>query len=197
MRNRTSEKTVSLHIKNMVCDRCIRVVREELEALGLRTKEVKLGEAVVVQDTKPVSMDLIRSVLERNGFGLLDSRRARIVAKIKAAVLNLVRSEPHETGTKIKDSEFIANEVGLDYSYLSTLFSTMEHVTIEKYIILQKIERVKELIKYDELSLKEIAYTMGYSSLAHLSNQFKKVTGMSPTQFKKLKDPPRFPLDSL
>jgi len=181
----------------MVCDRCIRVVREELEGLNLDVRSIRLGEAVVATRRGSIDLQKIRTVLEKNGFELLDDRRARIVERIKSAILQLVRYDQDEGRKAMKDSVYIERHVGLDYNYLSSLFSSTEGVTIEKYIILQRLERVKELLKYDEMSLKEIAYSLGYSSVAHLSNQFKKVTGLTPTQFKRLKDSIRKPLDAV
>jgi AraC family transcriptional regulator len=184
-------------IKNMVCDRCVRVVREELESLGFHVTHVALGEATIVRRRGRNGREEILQALRRNGFDLLDDRKSRIVQNIKTAVIALVRS-PRPAGTRhLKISAVIEREVGLDYHYLSTLFSSMENVTIEKYVILQKIEWVKELLRYDELSLKEIAFQLGYSSLAHLSSQFRKVTGMSARTYKKLKDAHRVPLDNV
>ena len=187
----------TLQIKNMVCDRCVRVVREELEKLKLDVRSIRLGEAVVVPRSGSLDLQEIRSALEKNGFELLDSRRGRIVERIKTSILQLVRYDEEPGRKAVKDSVYIEQHVGLDYNYLSSLFSSTEGVTIEKYIILQRIERVKELLKYDELSLKEIAFSLGYSSVAHLSNQFKKVTGLTPTQFKNMKDSSRIPLDAV
>jgi len=186
-----------LAIKNMVCDRCIRVVREELQALGFDVVQISLGEATIVRRRGHNDMEEIRRALRRNGFDLVDSRNARVVQKIKTAVLSLIRNPRATSDRHLKDSALIERAVGLDYHYLSTLFSTAENMTIEKYIILQRIERVKELLRYDELSLKEIAFQLGYSSLAHLSSQFRKVTGMSARTYKKLRDAQRIPLDSV
>lgn len=174
--------TRTLHIKNMVCDRCIRVVREELQKLGYAVKSITLGEAIIESDA--IDREVIRRMLDENGFELLDDRRQKLVEKIKNAIVKLV----HYTDLKRfhgKISDFISSEVDADYHMLSSLFSSTEGVTIERYVILQKIERVKELMKYDELTLSEIAYKLGYSSVAHLSNQFRQVTGMSPSQYKK------------
>lgn len=192
-----TDKVTTLQIKNMVCDRCVRVVREELEKLKLDVRSIRLGEAVVVPRSGSLDLQEIRSALEKNGFELLDSRRGRIVERIKTSILQLVRYDEEPGRKAVKDSVYIEQHVGLDYNYLSSLFSSTEGVTIEKYIILQRIERVKELLKYDELSLKEIAFSLGYSSVAHLSNQFKKVTGLTPTQFKNMKDSSRIPLDAV
>jgi AraC-like DNA-binding protein len=181
----------------MVCDRCIRVVREELERLGLDVRTIRLGEAVVRWPAGAVDKEAIRRTLEANGFELLDDRRSRLVEKTRQVILQIARGEREHRRRGWKDSAIIEREVGLDYRYLSTLFSSLQGITIEQYIILQRIERVKELLRYDELSLKEIAFSLGYSSIAHLSNQFKNVTGLTPTQFKKLAESTRVPLDAV
>jgi AraC family transcriptional regulator len=179
----------------MVCDRCIKVVREELEKLSLDVRSIKLGEATVAARKGQPDIEAIRVVLRKNGFELIDDKRVRIVEKIKNAIITLIHHAGEQDTSKIKDSVYISQKVGKDYHYLSMLFSSMEGITIEKYIILQKIERVKELLKYDELTLSEIAYKMGYSSVAHLSNQFKKVTGLSASQYKLLQENDRKPID--
>jgi AraC family transcriptional regulator len=197
VKKRPSQRFQTIAIKNMVCERCIRVVREELEILGFEVRSVALGQATIVRRRGRATMEHIRQMLRRNGFDLLDDRRSRIIQKIKTAVLILVRTQHDDQDEHVKDSVAIERAVGLNYRSLSTLFSSTEGITIERYTILQKIERVKELLRYDELSLKEIAYQLGYSSLAHLSNQFKKVTGMSARTYKKLNDAQRIPLDSV
>ncbi len=186
-----------LHIKNMVCPRCIRVVREELEKLGHDVRSVVLGEAVISGEAEDGALEKIRDVLEHSGFELIQDKRVRIIEAIKHAVLKLVYNDHEQTPITVKDSTFIAHETGYDYHYLTTLFSSIENVTIEQYIILQKIEYVKEQLKYGELTLSEIAYRMGYSSVSHVSNQFKKVTGMSPTQFKSLGGSHRHHIDDV
>jgi AraC-like DNA-binding protein len=180
-----------LAIKNMVCARCVRVVKEELEKLGLEVKSVELGEAIVSGD---VSVSQIRQTLAQAGFELLEDKKARQVEQIKNFIIQLIQ-EPETRN--LNYSNQIAEHLGKDYHYLSQLFSSSENVTIEKYIILQKIERVKEWLVYDELSLSEMAYKLGYSSVAHLSNQFKQVTGFTPTAFKKLKSHNRTALDEV
>ncbi len=187
--------TVTLHIKNMVCDRCVRVVKEELEKLGLDVHNVVLGEAVVASRKVEPDRAHIRQVLRENGFDLLDSRNAQLVERIKTAIVKLVHYNHDEVTLKLKQSEYIARELGMDYPYLSSLFSSIEGITIEKYIILQKIERVKELLKYEELTLSEIADKLSYSSVQHLSNQFKQVTGFTPREFKNLTGDVRTSLD--
>jgi AraC-like DNA-binding protein len=190
----TFMNTTKLHIKNMVCARCIRVVEEELLKAGINVHNVRLGEAEAVLKSEG-ELEIIRKILKENGFDLADSRRAQIIEKIK----NIVVAQIHHNDNveKINFSELLANELALDYHYISTLFSQQEGMTIEKYIILQRIERVKELLKYDELSLSEIAFKTGYSSVAHLSNQFKKVTGLSATEYKKLRENDRTALDEI
>ncbi|MBI3586106.1 MAG: helix-turn-helix transcriptional regulator [Ignavibacteriales bacterium] len=181
----------------MVCDRCIKVVREELQHLGLDMRSVTLGEAIVSATKGELDVKKIRETLEANGFELLDNKQSQIVERIKNAIIRLVHYNHDEKELKLNYSEYISKELGLEYHYLSSLFSSTEGITIEKFIILQKIERVKELLKYDELTLSEIAYKMGYSSVPHLSNQFKQVTGFSPSHFKHLKTESRKPLDKV
>ena len=188
-----NQDTHTLNIKNMVCGRCIRVVKEELEKLGLDVRSVRLGEAVVSGD---FDNDRIKETLRNSGFDLIEDRKIKIIEKIKNIIINLIRNNSSKD-LDINFSESISKEVGLDYHYLSTIFSAQEGITIEKYIIYQKIEYVKELLKYEELTLNEIAYQLGYSSVQHLSNQFKKVTGMSASQYKQLKNPQRTPLDQI
>ena len=187
--------TTTLHVRNMVCGRCIKVVREELEELGLDVRSISLGEVVVAGRVEGARLQSVQEALEQNGFELIEDRRKKTIEKIKLAVLKLVRSEALETEFKGKYSEYISREIGQNYSSLSALFSSSESVTIEHYIIMQKIERVKELLKYGELTLSEISYALGYSSVQHLSNQFRKVTGLTPSQFKKLVGNTRKPLD--
>lgn len=189
--------TRTLVIKNMVCDRCIRVVKEELQNLGFDVRSIQLGEAVVDLSASGPGNDRIRTALARQGFELLDDRQAQNIERIRLAVLKLVRQYDPGRPRKEKDSEFIARETGLDYHKLTTLYSSTQGITIEKYIILQRIEYVKELLRYDELTLSEIAYRLGYSSVSHLSNQFKKTTGLSATEYRNLKISSRKPLDQI
>jgi AraC family transcriptional regulator len=185
-----------LHIKNMVCPRCIRVVRDELEKLDLTVRQIELGE-VEIENTVPKHiMETIKSVMETNGFELLEDQKRKTVEKIKIAVLDLIYNTSGDT-TRRTLSSYLSKKIGMDYNYLSSLFSSIENITIEKYFILQKIERVKELLKYEELTLSEIAYRLNYSSTQHLSNQFKQVTGLSPSQFKKMVKNTRKPIDKI
>jgi AraC-like DNA-binding protein len=187
--------TTKLYIKNMVCPRCIKVVREEFTKLGLDVRNVVLGEVEIGANPQQLPLEKISRVLEENGFELIEDKRVKTIEGIKHAVLKLVQTDYEKNPRRYKDSAFIAGEAGQNYHTLSTLFSSVEGITIEHYIILQKIERVKELLKYDEMTLSEIAYTMGYSSVAHVSNQFKKITGMTPSDFRKLGGAHRHPID--
>ena len=190
-------KRKTLHIKNMVCNRCIKVVREEMEKLNYNVFEIELGEVILTSDKDSYNMDRIRTSLENNGFELIDSRNANIIERVKILIINLIHHNSAKNFSEINLREEIGKEAGLSYQYVSTLFSSMQGITIEKYIIHQKIEKVKELLVYAELTLSEIAYSLGYSSVQHLSNQFKKITGLSPGYFKKLKSKKRKPLDKI
>jgi AraC family transcriptional regulator len=194
---KSSIATTTLYVKNMVCDRCIRVVRDELEALKLDIRSVVLGEVVVAGTARDLPVDRIRKVLEENGFELIEDRRAKTIEQLKLAVLKLVREENKGESRAVKQSEYLSRELGLDYHYLSKLFSSVENITLEHYVILQRIELAKELLKYGELTLSEIAYRLGYSSVQHLSNQFKSVTGFTPTAFKKQTSNVRRPIDKV
>ncbi len=188
-------ESTTLHIKNMVCDRCIRVVREELEDLDLTVVEMQLGRAVVMTPEAGLDLDEVNRTLEADGFELLQDHQTQLVERIKTTILDLVHSGDLEE-LHFKYSYYISQKVGRSYSYLSTLFSQVENLTIEKYLILQKIEKTKELLIYDELTLSEIAYRLGYSSPQHLSGQFKAVTGLTPTAFRRGKGK-RHPLDQV
>ena len=192
-----STDTVTILIKNMVCSRCIKVVGDEFRKLGLDVKNISLGEVIINGSKDKLPWDKIKSVLEVNGFELIENKSAKTIEKIKLVILELVRSDRSEKTLEENYSEYIVEKVGYEYHYLSSLFSSVENITIEQYIILQKIERAKELLRYGELTLSEIAYSLGYSSVQHLSNQFKKVTGMTASQFKNITDNIRKPLDQL
>lgn len=188
--------TTKLYIKNMVCDRCKRVVAEELDSLGYKVLHVGLGEAEIATDGPQIDLDKIKQVMTDNGFELIDDRKTKLVEQIKLAIIELVHKQG-EADLHINTSNYLAERLGQEYHHLSALFSSLEGITIEKYLILQRIERVKELLVYNELSLKEIAYQLGYSSVAHLSNQFKKVTGLTPTHFREVKEEKRKTIDKV
>lgn len=179
----------------MVCNRCIMVVKTELEKTGLEVMSISLGEVQLKE--KKLTKDLltrVRELLSNLGFELIDDKKSKLIEQLKNLVVELVHySEP----LKIKHSAFLSQKLNHDYTYLSKLFSEVEGITIELYIIKQKIERVKELLVYNELSLSEIADIMGYSSVAHLSAQFKKITGLTPSFYKNLDHHNRTPLDKI
>ena len=183
-----------MHIKNMVCSRCQKVVRKELESLGLHPLSVGLGEVTLEEPETQVDHEAVGAALARHGFELLDDKKAQVIHKIKSTVIEAIH---HRETPYANISARIAREVGLDYAYLSSLFSAAEGITLEKYIILQRIERAKELLVYDELSLSQIADKLGYSSVQHLSGQFKKVTNLTPSYYKKLQEHKRRPLDEI
>lgn len=178
-------KSQKMYIKNMVCDRCVRVVRDELQLLGHDVRNVELGEVELGNILKQNEMDIVKTMLLKNGFELIEDKNGKTIEAIKTAIIQLVHHHHDTEPMKLKYSDYIAQYVGKDYQSLSALFSSVENVTIEHYIIKHKIERVKELLKYDDRSLSEIAYELNYSSVQHLSNQFKTITGFTPSQFKK------------
>jgi AraC family transcriptional regulator len=172
----------------MVCNRCIRFVREELTDLGFAVDSVELGKAILREELSTGDTEKIRQVLKENGFELIDDKKSWIINNIKTLIIEYIHYNL---------SDYLAHELGYDYSYLSHLYSSVEGQTIEHYVILQKVEKVKELLVYDELTLNEISYQLGYSSPQHLSQQFKKVTGLTPSHFKKIKENKRNPLDQI
>jgi len=186
---------MKLYIKNMVCDRCKMVVNAELLQLGLHPLTVGLGEIELAESNIDTIKDTLLEKLNSLGFDLIDDKKSRIIEKIKNIIIDLVQNQ--DGSAKINLSNLLAGELHHDYNYLSNLFSEVEGITIEKYFIAQKIEKVKELLVYDELSLSEIAFRLNYSSVAYLSNQFKKVTGFTPSHFREIKDKKRRSLDSL
>jgi len=190
------DSPAKLLIRNMVCNRCIKVVKEELEKLNLDIDSIVLGEVVVRGDYKTLPIYKIKIVLEANGFELIEDKRAKI-EQIKLIILKLVRGNGINKAPEENYSAYLTKETGQEYHYLSTLFSSVENITIEQLVILQKIEFAKELLKYGELTLSEIADKLGYSSVQHLSNQFKKVTGLTASKFKIMTGNRRKPLDKL
>jgi len=179
----------------MVCDRCIMAVRQVFDKMGLNYQNIQLGQAEFKELPAPEQMLKLREQLEAIGFELLDDRKAKIVEQIKTAIVTLIHRNASDFNLKL--SAYLVDKVQMDYHYLSTLFSSVEGITIEKYAILQRIEKAKELLLYNELNLSEIADELGYSSVQHLSQQFKKVTGLTPTHFKELRENKRKPLDKL
>jgi len=182
-------------IKNMVCNRCIMVVQQVFENLGYPPVRISLGEVETANPILYDELDKLRKTLVGYGFELIDDIKSQLIEKIKTVVVQSVHHN-HED-MKVNYSKYIESNLNRDYAYLSSLFSEVEGTTIEKYIINQKIEQVKELLVYDELTLSEIADQMGYSNVAYLSNQFKKVTGLTPSHFKQVKENKRNPLDQI
>lgn len=187
---------MQVHIKNMVCGRCIKVVKEVFEKTGAAVSNVQLGTVTLNKDLEPAQEQLIRRRLEEEGFEWLEEQKAMLVEQIKQLIVELVHYNDLDE-MKENLSGYLSAKLHRDYNYVSNLFSSAENTTIEQYFILQKIEKVKEWLVYDELTISEIAFKLGYSSVAHLSNQFKKITGFTPSAFKKLKDHHRQSLDKL
>jgi AraC-like DNA-binding protein len=171
------------------------LVKEELKKLGLHYTSVELGEAEVLENISVEQHDAFKKVLLKSGLELMDDKKSVLIQKIKNVIIELVHYS--EEPLTINFSEFLSQQLHHDYTYLANLFSEVQGTTIEKFLIAHKIERVKELLVYDELNLTEIAYKMHYSSVAHLSAQFKKVTGLTPSHFKQLKDKRRSMLDDM
>jgi AraC-like DNA-binding protein len=179
----------------MVCDRCKMVVQSELEKLGLNLLLVELGEVEIEENLSVNQKKVMSDRLEAVGFSLLGDKKSQVIEKIKTLIIELVRTKNNDL--RINLSDYLTHHLMQDYGSLSGLFSETEGTTIEKYFINQKIERVKELLVYDELTLSEIAHQLHYSSVAYLSNQFKKVTGLSPTNFKNSSENRRTELDDV
>lgn len=179
----------------MVCNRCIMVVQNELDKLGFDVMNIKLGEVMLAKEPTPEEKSNLDKVLVPLGFEIIDDKKSRIIEQIKNIIIDLVHHQDNDSKTNLSD--VLSSKLHHDYNYLSNLFSEVEGTTIEKYFIAQKIEKVKELLVYDELSLSEIADRMNYSSVAYLSNQFKKVTGLTPSHFKQIREDKRKPLDKV
>jgi len=186
---------MKLFIKNMVCNRCILAVQNLLDENNFQYSSIQLGEIDLKQQPTEKQLILFKESLEKIGFELLDDSKQKIIEKIKTLIIDRVHYEKGDDRYKL--SEFLSSRLHKDYSYLSHLFSEVEGTTIEKYLINQKIEKAKELLVYNEESLSEIAYRLSYSSVAHLSSQFKQVTGLTPTHFKNVGSKHRKTLDQV
>lgn len=187
--------TTTIYIKNMVCPRCIDAVKEICEELNIPIKHLQLGKletSLSLNDDLKMELD---SALKQRGFELLQSKNEKIIEQIKTIIITQIHYSKESLTTNF--STYLSEKLHYEYATLSRIFSSVEGITIERFILKQKIERVKELLYYKELTLSEIAFQMNYSSVAHLSAQFKKETGMSPSQFKKLKNPPLQSLDDI
>lgn len=191
------ETEFNLYIKNMVCDRCILVVNQILHEVGIAPLLVTLGRVRLPCAPDKSKLEQLDRELLDNGFERIDDKKSQLLEAIKSTVIETIH---HNSGFQLQVnwSHHLAEKLGYDYNYLSALFSTVTGVTLEQYIIRQKVEKVKEFLFYDELSVKEIAFKLGYSSVAHLSTQFKKVTGLTPTSFKESRESlSRKPLDGI
>ncbi len=179
----------------MVSNRCKIAVKEELTKLGLHFIIVDLGEVEIMETISIEQLEELKIALHSSGLELMDDKRAVLIEKIKNVITEMV----HHTDElpKMNYSDFISEKLKYDYTYLSNIFSEVKGITIQQFIIIHKIERAKELLLYDELNLTEISYKLHYSSVAHLSNQFKKVTGLSPSHYKQLKDKRRSPIEEI
>lgn len=181
------EKTLKLLIKGMVCNRCIYVLSEEFPKLDLEILEIRLGEVILkVTDKTIFKEEVVRTMLEKNGFDLLYNKNQKIIDQIKNAVEKGIQ-EQLDTGEPVKFSLLISNKLNKDYDSVSSLFSSSEGYTLEKFIISRKVEKIKELLVYTDQSMSEIAYSLGYSSPAHLSNQLKKHTGFTSSYYKRVR----------
>lgn len=185
----------TLFIKNMVCNRCVMAVRNVLNNSGIEPVDVQLGEVILEKKLTLQEKEKFSKALVLLGFEMIDNKKSRLIEQIKTTIIDLVHHQDNETKTNLSD--VLSRKLFHDYNYLSNLFSEVEGITIEKYFIAQKIEKVKELLVYDELTLSEIAFQLNYSSVAYLSNQFKKVTGLTPSHFKNIREDRRKPLDEV
>lgn len=179
----------------MVSNRCKMVVKEELNKMNLHFIVVDLGEIDIMENISMIQREQLKAALLISGLELMDDKKAVLIEKIKNVIIEMIHHS--DEVTKINYSDFIAEKLDFDYTYLSNIFSEVKGITIQQFIIVHKIERIKELIIYGELNISEIAWKMNYSSVAHLSNQFKKITGLSPSHFKQLKDKRRSPIEDI
>lgn len=179
----------------MVSNRCKMAVKEELKKLGLHFIVVDLGEVDIMENISIEKRTILKANLLHSGLELMDDKRAMLIEKIKNIIIEMVHHT--DENIKVNFSNYLSEKMNHDYTYLSNLFSEVQGTTIEHFIISHKIERIKELIIYGEHNITEIAWKMGYSSVAHLSSQFKKVTGLSPSHFKQLKDKRRSPIEDI
>ena len=186
---------MNLYIKNMVSERCKMIVKSELEKHGLHFIIIELGEVEIMENITEEQKNKLNIGLKKSGLTLMDDKKSILVEKIKIIVVELIHYS--EELLKVNFSDYLSEKLDYDYTYLANLFSENQGTTIERFIITHKIERVKELLVYNELSLTEIAYKLHYSSVAHLSNQFKKITGLNPSHFKKLKNKRRTTLEKV
>ena len=186
---------MNLYIKYMVSMRCKMVVKDELTKLGLRYAAVELGMVELLNGITQKQLKQLKDNLHRSGLELMEDKKSILVERIKNIIIEMIHYS--DDYPKVNYSDYISKKLGYDYTYLSNIFSEIKGITLQQYIIINKVERIKELLLYDELNLSEISYKLHYSSVAHLSNQFRKITGLSPSQFMLLKLKPRKNLENL
>ena len=181
----------------MVCNRCVLAVKQSIDALNLHIETITLGEVQLKENSIDTStFDQLKNKLDELGFEIIDDKKSRLIEQIKNIIIQQIHHQKN-IDIKINWSSFLADQLNYEYNYLSTLFSSVEGITLEHYIIKQKVEKIKELIIYDELNISEIADKLAYSSVAHLSSQFKKITGQTPSEFKKSHNKSRNTIDKL
>lgn len=186
---------MKIFIKYMVSIRCKMIVKAELDTLGITYGAVDLGEVDIISEITPVTLEKLKLALAKSGLELMDNKKAILIQKIKNLVVEMVHYE--DESLKMKNSEYISQKLNYDYTYLANIFSEATGITIEHYIIIHKVERIKELLVYDELNITEISYKLHFSSVVHLSAQFKRITGLTPTFFKNLKNKKRINLEDI
>ncbi len=179
----------------MVSNHCKLAVKEELKKLGLHFIVADLGEIEIMEELSGKQKEHLRVALLNAGFELMDDKRAILIEKITNVIIDMIHHTPEMI--KINFSDFLSKKLNHDYTYLSNIFSEVKGITIQQFIIIHKVEKIKELIMYDELNLTEISYKLNYSSVAHLSNQFKKITGLTPSHYKQLKEKRRMPIEEI
>ncbi|MEZ4963337.1 MAG: AraC family transcriptional regulator [Saprospiraceae bacterium] len=184
-----------LTIRNMICTRCLKVIRQDLESIGVELLELRLGKIRIKYPKDKVTLQQIEEFLEMDEFELVKDRDGAVSEEVKLVLIEMVNNLPIDRTKKLSD--LLAEKLHRDYWTLSKTFSKSEGTTIERYLILLRVEKAKELIEYDEMNFSEIAYELGYNNIYHLSGQFKQVTGMSMSEYKQLKDKPRSPLDKI
>lgn len=186
---------MKLFIKNMVSLRCKMVVKAELESMGVNYTLIELGEVEIKNELMPEEYTRLKTALLKSGLELMEDKKAILIEKIKNIIIEMIHYSNEFPATNFSD--YLSDKLNYDYTYMANIFSEVKGITIEQFIIMHKIERVKELILYDELNLTEISYKLNYSSVAHLSAQFKKITGLTPSFFKSLKHKRRNPLENI
>ena len=196
MKSEDNSISETLHIRNMVCESSKLFLKEKFEVLGFTVLEISLGKVVVRHPEKKISLESVDDMLQYYGFEIAHNKEDRIVEEIKRAVIELIH-DLNNVDSIVRKSDYIVEKLGLSYPYLSKIFSEHEHKTLEKYIILQKIERIKYLIDTEDFTLSEIAFMMDYSSVQYLSNQFKSITGITVSQYKEDEQKTKIGIDKL